>query len=83
MSSSTQNLNNEAAICEEIGLDLYNFKSILESALDLISETATKDQRGDFIMPESFCEITEIYYKLSSLKEAINEMQSIIRDKVK
>ena len=73
----------EKAICEEIGADLYNFKSILESALDLISETVTKDQRGDFIMPTSFSEITEIYYKLSSLKEAINEMQSIIREKVK
>jgi hypothetical protein len=83
MSSSTQNTNNEAAVCEEIGLDLYNFKSILESTLDLISETATKDQRGDYIVPTSFREITEIYYKLSSLKEAINEMQSIIKDKVK
>lgn len=76
-------MSDEKTICEEIGLDLNNFKSVLESALDLISETATKDQRGDFIMPASFCEITEIYYKLSSLKEAINEMQSIIRDKVK
>jgi hypothetical protein len=73
----------EKTICEEIGLDLYNFKSILESALDLISETTNKDQRGDYIVPTSFCEITEIYHKLSSLKGAINEMQSIIRDKVK
>lgn len=71
--------NNEAAVCEEIGLDLYNFKSVLESTLDLISDTVNKDQRGEYIVPTSFSEITEIYYKLNALKEAINEMQSSLK----
>lgn len=74
--------NNEITICEEIGLDLYNFKSVLETTLDLISETVYKNQRGDYIVPTSFGEITEIYYKLSSLKEAIKQIQSIIEHKI-
>lgn len=74
--------NNELTICEEIGMDLHNFKSVLETTLDLISETVYKNQQGDYIVPTSFSEIADIYCKLKALSGAIKQMQSIIEHKI-
>ena len=60
---------------QEIGSKLYDLKSVLANALDVISQSCYKDQRGDYNYPTSQKEIEHINVAISVLSKQITQYQ--------